>query len=212
LKQIRSDVAAFDTLVTMSGAHLAGSSTPIADLQDEEKLAMTRKTGSLVFGLAVGAIMALAPAAQAQQATELGTFNSWTAWQATDASGLICYVSATPQASEPAGANRDPIHFMIIHRKGMGTKNEVQTIIGYPFNTTDAKASASIDGKSYPMVTEGSAAWLASTGDEGGFVQAFKAGTKLTVKGTSQRGTDTSDSYSLSGATAAMNAIDAACK
>jgi len=177
-----------------------------------KKLAMTRKTGSLVLGLAVGAIMALAPPAQAQQATELGTFNAWTAWQATDASGVICYISATPQSSEPAGANRDPIHFMIIHRKGMGTKNEVQTIIGYPFNSTNAQASASIDGKSYPMVTEGSAGWLASTGDEGGFVQAFKAGTKLTIKGTSQRGTNTSDNYSLSGATAAMNAIDTACQ
>ena len=165
---------------------------------------MTTKTGSLVLGLAVGAIMALAPAAQAQQATELGTFNAWTAWQANDASGVICYVSATPTSSEPAGANRDPIHFMIIHRKGMGTKNEVQTIIGYPYNTSDAK--------SYPMVTEGSAGWLASTGDEAGFVQAFKAGSNLVVRGTSQRGTDTVDTYSLSGATAAVNAIDAACQ
>jgi hypothetical protein len=173
---------------------------------------MTTKTGGLVLGLAVGAIMALAPAAQAQQATELGTFNAWTAWQATDASGKLCYISATPQSSEPAGANRDPIHFMIIHRAGMGTKNEAQTIIGYPFNSTAANASASIDGKSYPMVTQDSAAWLASTGDEGGFVQAFKAGSSLVVRGTSQRGTNTVDNYSLSGATAAMNAIDAACK
>jgi hypothetical protein len=170
------------------------------------------KTGGLVLGLAVAALMTLAPTVQAQQAaTELGTFNAWTAWKATDASGMICYISAAPQASEPAGANRDPIHFMIIHRKGMGTKNEVQTIIGYPYNASDAKASASVDGKTYPMVVEGSAGWLASTGDEGGFVTAFKAGTKLVVKGTSQRGTNTSDTYSLSGATAAMKAIDAAC-
>ncbi len=210
--QKQSYAAAFDTLVTMLGANLAGSSPRQRTFKMRKRLAMTMKSGSLVAGLALGAMMALAPAAQAQQATELGTFNAWSAWSATDASGLICYISATPQSSEPAGANRDPIHFMIIHRKGMGTKNEVQTIIGYPFNTTDAKASATIDGKSYPMVTEGSAAWLASTGDEGGFVQAFKAGSKLTVKGTSQRGTNTTDSYSLSGATAAMNAIDAACK
>jgi hypothetical protein len=177
-----------------------------------KELAMTTKTGGLTLGLAVAAIMALAPAAQAQQATELGTFNAWTAWQATDASGVICYVSATPSKSEPAGANRDPIHFMIIHRKGMGTKNEVQTIIGYPYNATNAGASAAVDGKTYPMVTEGSAAWLASTGDEAGFVAAFKAGSNLTIKGTSQRGTNTTDTYSLSGATAAVNAIDAACK
>ncbi|RYH10220.1 MAG: hypothetical protein EON57_04705 [Alphaproteobacteria bacterium] len=172
---------------------------------------MTTKSGGLVLGLAVGAMMALTPMAQAQQATELGTFNAWTAWQATDASGVICYISATPGSSEPSGANRDPIHFMIIHRKGMGTKNEVQTIIGYPYNSSDAKASAAIDGKTYPMVTEGAAGWLASTGDEGAFVQAFKAGSNLVVRGTSQRGTNTVDTYSLSGATAAMKAIDGAC-
>ena len=175
---------------------------------------MTIKTGGLVLGLAVAVCMGLAPVAQAQQApaaTELGTFNAWTAWKATDASGIICYISAAPQSSQPSGANRDPIHFMIIHRKGMGTKNEVQTIIGYPYNSSDAKASAAVDGKVYPMVVEGSAGWLASTGDEGGFVAAFKAGTNLTVKGTSQRGTNTTDTYSLSGATAAMKAIDAAC-
>lgn len=173
---------------------------------------MKTKTGSLQFGLAVTALVAFATAAQAQQATELGSFNAWTAWRATDASGQICYISATPTKSEPAGANRDPIHFMIIHRKGLGTKNEVQTLIGYPFNTAKANASATVDGKSYPMVTEGSAAWLASTGDEAGFVAAFKAGSQLVVKGTSQRGTNTTDTYSLSGATAAMNAIDTACK
>ena len=197
----------------MFGAGFAGGFSGTPGPSDKRKnLAMMTKTGGLTIGLAVGAVMALASAAQAQQATELGTFNAWTAWKATDASGLICYISATPESSEPSGANRDPIHFMIIHRKGMGTKNEVQTIIGYPFNSTNAQASASIDGKSYPMVTEGSAGWLASTGDEGGFVQAFKAGTKLIIKGTSQRGTNTTDTYSLSGATAAMNAIDTACQ
>ena len=57
----------------------------------------------------------------------------------------------------------------------------------------------------------GAAGWLASTGDESAFVQAFKAGSNLVVRGTSQRGTNTVDTYSLSGATAAMKAIDGAC-
>ncbi len=173
---------------------------------------MTMKTRGLVLGLTFGCFMAFAPQAFAQQATELGTFNAWSAWKATDASGVICYISAEPTASEPSGANRDPIHFMIIHRKALGVKNEIQTIVGYPFNTANPGASAAVDGKTYPMLTEGAAAWLASTGDESNFVGAFKAGTMLVVKGTSQRGTNTTDTYSLSGATAAMNAIDAACQ
>jgi hypothetical protein len=195
----------------MFGADWTGRTPPNTKRQEEE-LAMTTKTGGLALGLAVATVMALAPAAQAQQATELGTFNAWSAYTATDQSGQICFIIGEPIQSEPAGANRDPIKFLIVHRKGMGSKNEVQTQIGYPYNTTDAKASASIDGKSYVMAARGSTAWLASSSDEPGFVTAFKAGNQLVVRGTSQRGTNTVDTYSLSGATAAMNAIDAACQ
>lgn len=161
--------------------------------------------GGLVLGLVAGG------AALAQEAQNLGTFNAWAAWKSTDANGMICYVSSQPQSSEPTGVNRDPIHFLVIHRKGLGTTNEVQTLVGYPLDGANTP-TVSIDGKSYDMVADGSAAWLASTGDEPGFVSAMKAGSKMVVKGRSQRGTNTTDTYSLSGATAAMNAIDAACK
>ena len=80
---------------------------------------------------------------------------------------------------------------------------------------------AIVDGKAYPMksiaddpgtnIVDSEAAWLASTDDEAGFVGALKAGSQLVVKGTSGRGTETTDTYSLSGITAAMQAIDAAC-
>jgi hypothetical protein len=173
---------------------------------------MTTKTGGLALGLAVATVMALAPVAQAQQATELGTFNAWSAYTATDQSGQLCFIIGEPIKSEPTGVNRDPVKFLIVHRKGMGSKNEVQTQIGYPYNTTDAKASVAVDGKNYVMAARGSTAWLASSSDEPGFVAAFKAGNQMVVRGTSQRGTNTVDTYSLSGATAAMNAIDAACQ
>ncbi len=160
--------------------------------------------------LALCAALAMAAPAVAQEAKSLGTFNAWTAWQGTDANGVMCYISSQPSDSDPKNVNRDPIHFLIIHRKGLGTKNEVQTLIGYPFNASP-NATATIDGKAYPMVTEGSAAWLASSGDEPGFVTALKAGSELVVRGTSQRGTKTTDKYSLRGVTAAMGEIDKAC-
>jgi hypothetical protein len=167
---------------------------------------------SLRLGLAaLLATVALTAPGQAQQAQNLGTFNFWTAWKGTDANGEMCYISSQPQSTLPEGVRRSPIHFLIIHRKGLGTKNEVQTLIGYPFNSSNARASATIDGKAFPMVTEGEAAWLASTADEPSFVDALKAGSQLTVRGTSQRGTDTTDTYNLSGVTAAMAEIDKAC-
>lgn len=167
------------------------------------------RLAALLTGFAI--ISLAAPTLAQQQPQNLGTFKFWTAWKGTDANGEMCYISSQPQSTEPANVKRSPIHFLVIHRKGLGTKNEVQTLIGYPFNTSNSNASASVDGKTYPMVTEGEAAWLASSADEPGFVESLKAGSTLVVRGTSQRGTNTVDTYDLGGVTAAMTEIDKAC-
>ncbi|MGN6488594.1 MAG: invasion associated locus B family protein [Devosia sp.] len=167
------------------------------------------------IGLAVLALAALVAPVAAQEIKQLGTFSSWTAWSGADGNGPMCYVSAVPESWAPqqvdgAPVKRSPIHFLIINRKGLGTKNEVQTLVGYPFHS-NANVTASIDGKSFPMVTEGEAAWLAVESDEAAFVEAMKAGSKLIVKGTSSKGNSMTDNYSLSGVTAALAEIAKAC-
>ncbi|HWA17654.1 MAG TPA: invasion associated locus B family protein [Devosia sp.] len=175
-----------------------------------------RRIASGLTACALLAGMALGANAQSTQgATNLGTFKAWTAWQGKDDTGMVCFIAADPTSSEPKEVggkpiNRDPAVFLIVHRKGVGLKNEAQTLIGYPFKA-DSHPSVSIDGKSYTMVVENSAAWLAQEEDENAFVAAMKAGTTLIVKGTSARGTVTTDTYSLAGATAAMEMIDKAC-
>lgn len=148
-------------------------------------------------------------ASGALAATNLGTFDAWTAWTDTDSSGTICYVSSQPQSSEPSNVNRGAIHFLVTHRPDK--KNEVSTLIGYPFANNDANASATIDGQAFPMVTENSAAWLASVEDETTFVTRMRGGATMVVRGTSQRGTNTVDTYSLRGVTAALNAVAQVC-
>ncbi len=177
---------------------------------------------SIRIGLAMvlcgGLVAALAGPTVAQDSQgikQLGTFKSWTAWSGTDANGVMCYISSQPEDWAPKELNgapvkRSPIHFLVINRKGLGTKNEVQTLVGYPLHPT-ANVSASIDGKSYPMVTEGEAAWLAVEADEPAFVEALKAGSKLVVKGTSTKGNNLTDTYSLAGVTAALGEISKAC-
>lgn len=103
-------------------------------------------------------------------------------------------------------------------------RNEVQTVVGYPMRpTTDTVFhEAQVDGRVYPMrsipddpstanVNDSEGAWLASVEDEGAFVEALKKGSTLVVKGTSARGNAITDTYSLAGVTAAMDAIDKAC-
>jgi len=175
-------------------------------------------TRIVLAGLLAGAAclaMATAPT-YAQEIKQLGTYKAWTAWTGSDTNGPMCYISASPEDWSPKEVNgspvrRSPIHFLVINRKGLGTKNEVQTQVGYPFHPSSANVTASVDGKTFPMVTEGEAAWLAVEADEATFVEALKAGTKLTVNGTSQKGNKMSDSYSLSGVTAALGEISKAC-
>lgn len=148
--------------------------------------------------------------ALAQEVENLGTERFWTAWKGSDSTGVICYVSSQPQTALPSNVNRDPIHFLVINRKGLGTTNEVQTLVGYPL-ASDNTPQVTIDGRAFDMVVDGSAAWLASGDDEDAFVEAMKAGTEMVVKARSQRGTDTTDTYSLLGVTASLENMTEAC-
>ena len=140
---------------------------------------MTSLHRRVLAGLMATALAALVSPAFAQAApTNLGTFKAWTAWQGQDDYGKICFVSAAPDSSDPTQVNgkpinRDPAHFLIIHRdkapaiNADGTaakdkngnpvfrkvRNEVQTLIGYPMQPTSDSFShsADIDGKAYPM-------------------------------------------------------------
>ncbi len=177
-------------------------------------------------GLALVALLGGIQATAAAEATKLGTFKDWIAWQSTDANGKICYISSNPQEKLPASLDHGDIYFFVINREKApdfsngkdGTTfrpwhGEVQAQLGYAIKP-DGNLSANIDGKVYPMRGDTStqkAMWLVSDADEPGFVNAMKAGSKLTVKSTSARGNDTTYTFSLSGVTAAMNKVDQVC-
>jgi len=159
---------------------------------------------------ALAMTLILTPLALAQEAVTLGTFNRWTAYKSTDAAGEICYISSAPQQMLPANVNHGSIHFLVIHRKGTGDRNEVQSMMDYALRE-GSEPTATVDGQIYRMIVEGQTAWLASADDDAGFVASMKRGRELVVQAVSARGTNTTYTYSLSGVTAAMGAIDTAC-
>jgi hypothetical protein len=143
---------------------------------------------------------------------QIGVFEDWVAYFFQSADGKVCYVSSTPKASEPASAKRDPAFFLVTHMPGRKppVKGEVSTIIGYPFKEGQP-VKLSIDEKSFEMFSKGDTAWVDNGADKK-IVAAMKTGKELKVGGTSWRGTKTVDTYSLAGISAALAAIDDACK
>jgi hypothetical protein len=149
---------------------------------------------------------------ESNEPQSLGTFDDWVAYTYDAADSKVCYVSSSPKASEPKSAKRDPAFFLITHMPGRKppVRGEVSTIIGYPFKEGNA-VRLTIDGESYEMFSKGDTAWV-DTGNDKKIVTAMKAGKSLVVNGTSWRGTETQDTYSLAGISAALAAIDKACK
>lgn len=143
---------------------------------------------------------------------QIGSFEDWLAYSYDAADSRVCYVSSTPKASEPKSAKRDPAFFLVTHMPGRKppVRGEVSTIIGYPFKEGHP-VKLTIDDQDFEMFSKGDTAWV-DTGSDKKIVAAMKAGKSLRVQGTSWRGTETVDSYSLSGISAALAAIDEACK
>ena len=66
---------------------------------------------------------------------------------------------------------------------------------------------------SFVTVNAGSdgAAWIADGATEQKLIAAMRSGSNMTIKGTSKRGTNTTDTYSLSGASGALDRINQEC-
>ncbi|MEO9169257.1 MAG: invasion associated locus B family protein, partial [Aestuariivirga sp.] len=66
--------------------------------------------------------------------------------------------------------------------------------------------------KAFELYTNGDTAWAAAADVEASIVRAMKAAKILSVNGTSVRGTQTTDFYSMAGFDKALGKIDAACR
>jgi len=161
---------------------------------------------------AMAVVFAIGAANAAPKPQALGTFKNWVAYSYKSDSGKVCYIVSQPATSSPKGVNRDPVFFLVTHRPGDKVRNEVNTIIGYPFKK-GSNSSVTIDNATgFKFFTSGDGAWAGSKDADAKVVRAMKSGANMVVVGYSGRGTKTIDKYSLSGVSAAMKKIDEACR
>ena len=164
----------------------------------------------ILAGVGLG-LLSAAALAQGQEPTPLGEFGAWAAYAYRAQGGKVCYVVSQPKVSAPKTAKRDPVFLLVTHRPGQSVRNEVSTIIGYPFKK-DAIVELTIDNNKYQLFTNGDGAWAETSSKDKEIVGAMRKGQKLTIKGASWRGTETLDSYSLDGISSALEKIDQNCK
>jgi hypothetical protein len=156
--------------------------------------------------LAAGLVAGGAASAIAQTPTRIGEFNDWGAFSYDSGSGKVCYALSVPTSKLPANVDHGDNFFLVTQRAEQNVTYEPQFMAGYTLKD-GSKVSVSVDGQEFTFFTKDNSAWVENAAQEPALVAAMKAGAKMTVKATSRRGTDTTYEYSLSGVTAALDAI-----
>jgi Invasion associated locus B (IalB) protein len=147
------------------------------------------------------------------QPTLLGQFGEWGAYTATPGGKKVCFALAKPTTSSTSPPNRprDPAYMFISSRPAEKVKDEVSVIFGYGFKP-NADANIEVAGGSYAMYTQADGAWVKNAAEEPKLIDVMRKGQDLTVKGTSAKGTASTDVYSLKGLSQALDRVGQECR
>ena len=145
----------------------------------------------------------------AQEVTQLQKYKDWSAYM-TKGSPNVCFAVAKPRDTSPKAVRRGPIYFYISHYPGDKVAGEISVKMGYPF-PPGGKVTVTIGSDKFELFTKDEGAFVKETEDEAKIVEAMKAGSTMRVQGKSARGTSTSDNYSLSGISDALERIAKEC-
>jgi len=187
-------------------------------------IGIRESASTVAAALAMALTLAPVPAALAQQPkataaagevqpTLLGQYGDWGVYAASPGGAKVCFALAKPKTTktEPPARKRDPSYVFVSTRPAENVRNEVSVIIGYPFKTS-SDATAEIGTAKFAMYTQNDGAWIKNVAEEARMVDAMRKGGDLTVKGTSGRGTSSTDQYSLKGLAQALDRVDQECK
>jgi len=162
-------------------------------------------------GLVAAGFMAAPALADNRQL--LGTYRDWDAFMLKKTNGeKVCYMISIPKSSAPKSLKHGNPFLTVSHKPARKISNEVNFVVGYNFKR-NSRVTMKIDkSRRFRLFTEGDGAWGDDAKSDNAMTQAMKKGGSLVMSGQSGRGNNTSYRFSLSGFTAAHNAITKACR
>ena len=141
----------------------------------------------------------------------LGTYDNWTAYVFNDDGGKICYITTEPSKSVGKYKQRGDVFLYVTHHPADKKYDVVDVVTGYTYKK-GSKPTISIDkNKEITLVPVAATAWAKDAATDTLLVSQMKKGTTAVLKGTSVRGTLTTDTFSLKGFSKAYRDIQKAC-
>lgn len=112
---------------------------------------------------------------------------------------------------QTVSVTRGDILLFVSYRPGSDVNGEVAFTGGYPF-AADSTVSVAVGGETFQLFTDGEWAWTHNSDDDAKIIAAMKKGADAVLTAQSSRGTQTEDTFSLIGFTAAVEDAAARCQ
>ncbi|MBB2972047.1 invasion associated locus B family protein [Mesorhizobium sp. RMAD-H1] len=151
-------------------------------------------------------MMGMAGTALAQTPSQISQFNAWGAYSYQSGNGKVCYVLSVPTQKLPANVDHGDNFFLVSQKPGQNVSFEPQFMAGYELRP-NSKVTVTVGNRTFNMFINGKSGWMENAAEEPQLIAAMRAGSDMTVKAVSKRGTNTSYTYSLKGISAALQAI-----
>ena len=156
------------------------------------------------------AIFLLCNSAQATEPKLLGEHGDWTAYMFMENNSKVCYMVSHPKKTSGNYTKRGDVFALITHRPAEKSKNVFSYIAGYSYKP-GSEATVMVNNQNFRLFTQDDSAWAPDEATDNKITDAIKRGSSLVVKGSSARGTETVDTFGLSGSSSAHKAISSEC-
>ncbi|MEX0306103.1 invasion associated locus B family protein [Ruegeria conchae] len=175
---------------------------------------MGLKLVRVIAGLCMAGMATTAIAQQATSTNRVAAKTDWSVFVEEDPTE--CWsVSAPKETVNTRGGRvvsvrRSDILLFVFYRPNAEVKGQVTFTGGYPF-ASGSTVNLLVDGSEFELFTDGEWAWPATASDDAKIVTAMKRGSEAVLTARSERGTQTKDTFSLLGFTAAIEDAEKRC-
>lgn len=168
---------------------------------------MFQRLSKIAFASAL--MIAASQSAIAQEANRVEAKTDWSVFEQNNNGTKQCWVVTAPTKVEntrngtKVNAKRGAILLFVTYVPSAGVKGEVSFEGGYPFRA-NSTVQLQIGSTKYDLWPTGETAWAASPAEDAKIRASMQKGATAVITGISGRGTQTKDTFSLSGFTAAL--------
>lgn len=172
------------------------------------------KTGAAALAMGVLASgMAVVPALAQESTNRVAVETAWSVF--VDGNPRECWAVSAPSETvntrdgRPVSVRRGDILLFATYRQGQSAA-EISFTGGYPF-ANGSTVEVEIGDNSFQLFTDGQWAWAGSPEDDARILAAMRGGRDAVLTARSTRGTQTQDTFSLFGITAASEDAQRRC-